>query len=58
MKPTSKFFTAVLVFWSAALAVNIGESAPSFSLATYGGQTFDLGQQKGKVTVLFFLGCT
>jgi hypothetical protein len=38
-----------------ASAVSIGDTAPLFSLSTYGGGTFDLAQQKGKVTVLLFL---
>jgi cytochrome oxidase Cu insertion factor (SCO1/SenC/PrrC family) len=39
-------------------AVNVGDTAPAFSLSTYGGGTFNLTDQKGKVTVIFFLGCT
>jgi peroxiredoxin len=38
-----------------ASAINVGDTAPLFSLSTYGGGTFDLAQQKGKVTVLLFL---
>jgi peroxiredoxin len=41
-----------------ASAVNVGQPAPTFSLTTYGGGSFDLSQQRGKVVVLFFFGCT
>lgn len=49
---------AVVAAVTSALAVTVGEPAPGFSLATYGGGTFNLADQKGKVTVIFFLGCT
>jgi len=39
-------------------AVVVGDTAPAFSLALYGGGTFDLSAQSGKVTVLLFMGCT
>ena len=39
-------------------AVTVGDTAPDFSLAVYGGGTFDLSAQDGKVTVLLFMGCT
>jgi peroxiredoxin len=39
-----------------APATNVGDTAPLFSLSTYGGGTFDLAQQKGKVTALYFFG--
>jgi peroxiredoxin len=47
-------FTAVAAFSSTAWALSVGDTAPLFSLQTYGGDTFDLAKQKGKVTVLFF----
>ena len=50
-------FAAATVCSTFAWAINIGDRAPLFSLATYGGGTFDLAQQKGKVTVLLFLCC-
>jgi cytochrome oxidase Cu insertion factor (SCO1/SenC/PrrC family) len=49
---------AVVAAVTSAPAVNVGEPAPGFSLSTYGGGTFNLADQKGKVTVIFFLGCT
>lgn len=36
-------------------AINVGDTAPQFSLSTYGGGTFDLAEQRGKTTVLLFL---
>jgi hypothetical protein len=36
-------------------AISDGDTAPLFSLSTYGGGTFDLAQQRGKVAVLLFL---
>ena len=51
-------FAALAACSASTWAINVGETAPLFSHATYGGGTFDLAQQKGKVTVLFFLGCT
>lgn len=46
------------IFCTSSTAVTVGGTAPNFSLSTYGGGTFDLARQTGKVTVLFFLGCT
>jgi peroxiredoxin len=50
--------SSVLISFAATLAVNVGQTAPVFSLSTYKGGTFNLAQQQGKVVVLFFLGCT
>jgi peroxiredoxin len=50
-------FTLASVAMSAQ-AVTVGQAAPGFSLSTYDGGTFSLAQQRGKVTVLFFFGCT
>jgi len=47
---------AVMASSTPASAISVGDTAPLFSLSTYGGGTFDLAQQKGKVTVLFFFG--
>jgi hypothetical protein len=47
--------TVVAAFSTSASAIDVGDTAPLFSLSTYGGGTFDLAQQKGKVTVLLFL---
>jgi hypothetical protein len=46
---------AATICGTPAWAINIGDTAPLFTLATYGGGTFDLAQQRGKVTVLLFL---
>ena len=52
------FLAALAACGSTVSAIDVGETAPQFSLSTYDGGTFSLAQQKGKVTVLFFLGCT
>ena len=54
----AKILIAVIAVCSASVsATNVGDTAPVFSLSTYGGGTFDLAQQRGKVTVLVFLCC-
>jgi peroxiredoxin len=58
MKRLSVAFCMLLVACTAANAVTVGQPAPAFSLTTYGGGSFDLAQQRGKVVVLFFFGCT
>jgi len=58
MKPLQTMLSSVLISFAATLAVNVGQTAPVFSLSTYKGGTFNLAQQQGKVVVLFFLGCT
>jgi cytochrome oxidase Cu insertion factor (SCO1/SenC/PrrC family) len=55
MRFISFLIAAVTVLSTSASAIDIGDTAPLFSQATYGGGTFDLAQQKGKVTVLLFL---
>jgi hypothetical protein len=55
MRLIKKLLVAIAVCSTSALAITIGDTAPLFSLSTYGGGTFDLAQQKGKVTVLLFL---
>lgn len=49
---------AIVAAVTSVSAVNVGETAPVFSLSTYIGGTFNLADQKGEVTVIFFLGCT
>jgi hypothetical protein len=58
MRLIPKILVTAATFCTAALAVNVGESAPALSGSTYGGGNFNLAAQKGKVTILFFLGCT
>jgi hypothetical protein len=58
MIPVVRLFITVLASCTIAFSVNVGETASSISLTTYGGGTFKLAQQQGKVTVIFFLGCT
>jgi hypothetical protein len=49
------FIAAMTVFSVPAPAINVGDTAPTFSLSTYGGGTFNPDRQRGKVTVLLFL---
>lgn len=55
MRLIKKLLVAIAVCSTPAMAINVGDTAPQFSLSTYGGGTFDLAQQKGTVTVLLFL---
>ncbi len=58
MKPFLAVLVSTIAFYNTALAVTVGDTAPEFSLSTYGGGTFSLTGQKEKVTVIFFMGCT
>jgi len=58
MMPLRSMLSSVLISFTMALAVNVGQTAPAFSLSTHEDGTFNLAQQQGKVVVLFFLGCT
>jgi hypothetical protein len=53
-------FARILLSMAAALstsasAISVGDTAPMFSRSTYNSGTFDLAQQRGKVSVLLFL---
>jgi hypothetical protein len=55
MRLIKKLLIAIAVCSTSALAISVGDTAPLFSLSTYGGGTYDLVQQRDKVTVLLFL---
>ena len=42
----------------ACYAISIGDTAPSLTLPTLAGGTFDLAQHRGEVVVLYTFGCT
>jgi hypothetical protein len=55
MRSIRILLSAIAAFSTSAMAISVGDTAPFFSLSTYGGGKFDLAQQRGKVTVLLFL---
>jgi hypothetical protein len=55
MRSLRILLSAIAAFSTSALAIHVGDTAPSFSLSTYDNGKFDLAQQRGKVTVLLFL---
>jgi len=54
-----KHFTLLLLACTmACYAVSIGDPAPSLTLPTLAGDTFNLAQHRGEVVVLYTFGCT
>lgn len=58
MRKMMVILAAIVAAVTTVSAVNVGDPAPAISLSTYNGGTFSLADQKGKVTVIFFHGCT
>ena len=52
--PPASLLIGLLVAWPAAHAVRVGEAAPSFVLASAGGETIDSTELRGKVVYVDF----
>lgn len=50
----SSFFILLMAFAAFGETLNIGSPAPSFSVESREGETFDLAEMKGKVVVITF----
>jgi peroxiredoxin len=53
-----RFSLSLLACAMACYAISVGDPAPSLTLPTLDGGTFNLANHRGEVVVLYTFGCT